>query len=143
MMSKHAKKISSPCWFIENLPKDILLDGELWLGRETFEQMNGVLNSIQNSPLWDKIRYLVFDSPSSKESYKKRIDMLTKLNLPKHISIVDVKECKGNDHLQDCLKEVLTMGGEGLMANKPDALYVPTRTDVLLKVKVLKKIFFI
>ena len=33
LISKQAKDISCPNWFIEGLPKEVKLDGELWMGR--------------------------------------------------------------------------------------------------------------
>ena len=44
LISRHGNKISNPSWFIEEFPKDITLDGELWMGRGTFELLRGIIN---------------------------------------------------------------------------------------------------
>ena len=41
------RKYLCPNWFIEELPKDISLDGELWMGRGTFEKLNKYSNLVQ------------------------------------------------------------------------------------------------
>jgi DNA ligase-1 len=136
MISRYGKKISCPLWFLEGLPGNLTLDGELWLGRGNYEMLNSILLSSKESPLWKNISYVVFDLPSSKEPYEMRLQYLTNLKLPQHVNVVDIVECKGNDHLLLYLAEKMQQGAEGLMANKPLSLYVSRRTDTILKVKV-------
>ena len=45
LISRHGNKILTPSWFIEEFPKEeITLDGELWMGRGTFELLRGIIN---------------------------------------------------------------------------------------------------
>lgn len=136
MTSKHAKHIWCPKWFIEHLPNNVSLDGELWLGRGTLELLGGVLNSKEDTPPWKNIILTIFDMPSSSAPYEIRIRDLTNLVLPHHVRISEVERCRGKNHLQDCLLMILDVGGEGLMLNKPNSVYVASRTDTLLKLKV-------
>jgi DNA ligase-1 len=135
MASKYGKKIPCPDWFIEELPKDITLDGELWMGRGNWELIMKVLNTNDNL-LWKNISFMVFDLPNSNEPYEVRVRDMARLHLPKHVHVVDIEKCKGNNHPLDLLGKILENGGEGLMLNKPGSLYVKMRTDTLLKVKV-------
>jgi DNA ligase-1 len=140
MASRNAKEIRCPGWFTLELPKEKELDGELWLGRGTFEALNGVLqsNDLCNST-WKNISYMVFDLPKSCKTYEDRIRELLDLKLPNHVHVVNSRECKGRGHLEQCISEILEHGGEGIMANKPGSLYANIRTDSLLKVKVLRR----
>jgi DNA ligase-1 len=135
MMSRHGKTIPCPDWFLDGLPKDITLDGELWMGRGTFEILNATLNAPHNSK-WKQISLIIFDMPSSKKPYIVRMEELTKFKLPSHVHLVDVEICKGNNHLHERLIEIMKHGGEGLMINNPNSFYIAQRTDALLKVKV-------
>jgi DNA ligase-1 len=136
LLSKHGKEIVCPSWYISKLPQDISLDGELWLGRGTFELLNGTLNSNEDESAWKNICYMVFDSPNSKDPYETRVRDLAHLELPNSCQIVDMERCRGKDHLRQTLVEMMNHGGEGLMVNKPNSMYFNGRTQTLLKVKV-------
>jgi DNA ligase-1 len=135
LLSRHGKEILCPAWFVEELPKDISLDGELWLGHGTLELLNGLLNSKESGVSWKSIFFITFDFPSSNNPYELRMRDMANLNLPSHVSVVNVEKCRGKDHIQARLAAMLEKGGEGLMANKPNSLYIASRTDRLLKVK--------
>ena len=39
LLSRNGKDLGAPEWFTAGLPKNIRLDGELWMGRGTFDQL--------------------------------------------------------------------------------------------------------
>ena len=43
---RSGKLICTPGWFTENFPEQ-LMDGELWMGRGTFENLSGIVRKIQ------------------------------------------------------------------------------------------------
>src|SRR5271165_34675 len=98
MISRNGKEIMCPAWLTEQLPNNISLDGEFWLGRGTFELTNGILQSFKDSMDWKRITFLVFDSPNSIKPYESRVSDLYNLQeqTPNHIQIVDVIRCRGN-----------------------------------------------
>jgi DNA ligase-1 len=136
IVSKHGKGIWCPDWFIENFPANISLDGELWCNRGAFELLNGVLGSAEDSLSWKQISYMIFDLPSSEEPFEIRMRDLKNMKLPRHVCVLDIERCRGMDHLQSRLVQILDLGGEGLMVNKPNSFYAMMRTNSLLKVKV-------
>jgi DNA ligase-1 len=136
LFSRHSKRIPCPNWFLEDLVGQIALDGELWLGRGKFELLNRIVNSNQENSLWKNIIFMVFDIPTSTKPFEMRLSELQSLTLPSHVRVVNNQQCSGNDHLQECLTEIVACGGEGLMLNKPTSLYIAQRTNTLLKVKV-------
>src|SRR3954470_13571582 len=88
LLSRQGNLIDTSPDFIHGLPCNVSLDGELWMGRGTFEQLTSVLKS--NQPDWEKIQYYVFDIPSLKHiPYKERMEQLRKLKLPQHVHVVN------------------------------------------------------
>jgi DNA ligase-1 len=135
LISKQAKEFSCPAWFTDKFSSEHKLDGELWLGRGKIESLLTIINST-NPQLWNAVKYVIFDMPSSIGSYESRIESLTKLALPPHVAVIETQLCSGNEELIYHLHEIVAAGGEGLMLNKPNSLYVGERTSTLLKVKV-------
>ena len=141
IISKHSKNILCPDWFTNDLPQEIFLDGELWIGRNKLEILQGLMkspfdeNNIWNIG-WKDVNFMIFDLPNSKEIYEIRKQELNEMKLPSHVKVIDSIQCNGNKHLLDTLNEVVKSGGEGLMLNQPNSLYIQERTQSLLKVKV-------
>ena len=133
LSSRKGLVIQVPPNFTLGFPS-IPLDGELWLGRGTLEKMFAIQNATDGD--WSEVKYVLFDLPSSKDPFEIRMDQLKRLNLPSHVSIVEVVRCEGIQHLKRHLHHVVSSGGEGLMALQPQSLYSVGRTSHLLKVKV-------
>lgn len=67
LWSRYGNIIHAPDWFIEKLPQGIMLDGELWGGRGTFQQTRSAVS--KDVPIWDewrKVQYHVFEMPSKR-----------------------------------------------------------------------------
>lgn len=143
LISRNGNEIACPQWFTQGLPNEAL-DGELWMGRSSFEELSAVLNtSVIEDTSWKSIKYMVFDSPQSRQPFEARILTLGKLDLPSHVGILHHEQCKGTDHLLDTLQTTISQGGEGLMLNKQNSSYVGERTESLLKVKVFRISLFL
>ena len=87
------------------------------------------------------IKFVIFDIIISNMPYEIRMDELKKLNLPPHVSIVDIRPCLGMENLTEQLNNIVLSGGEGIVLTKPQSLYESGRTKNRLKVKVIEKIF--
>jgi len=68
--SKNGNVFFAPESFKSSMPKGVILDGELWMGREKYKEVSQVLRR-QNwdskeaqEEAWDKFTFMVFDSPS-------------------------------------------------------------------------------
>ena len=142
LISRQGSTMKCPSWFIEQLPKEFSLDGELWSGRGTFETLMKTLNS-NDSLGWKMIQIIVFDSPNSREPYETRIRNLSNLALPNHVQIIDVNRCRGNEDIGKYLSTIVDLGGEGMMANEMKTLYKPMRVESLLKVKVSNHLIYL
>ena len=60
---RSGKTISAPAWFLDRLPKRPL-DGELWMGRGTFERPSGIVRrAIPDEAEGRQRRCMIFDPP--------------------------------------------------------------------------------
>ncbi|QRV78606.1 ATP-dependent DNA ligase [Ceratobasidium sp. AG-Ba] len=142
MWSRLGNAFTPPKEFLDRLPKDVTLDGELFGGRGKFQDTVSVVKTV-NSPHWQKITFqagpifFIFDIPSrSTEPFEERIDYLKKnlANIPQ-VNVVEHTMCKSREHLLETLKEVERQGGEGVMMRQPASPYEGKRSSTLLKVK--------
>jgi DNA ligase-1 len=135
MVSRQGNVFSAPDFFRKGLP-DVPLDGELWMGRGNFQD-TGIVRADNAGVEWEKVVYLVFDLPSSKEPFEARMAELKRIfakNKPQFARVHEHIRCEGNEHLTRALIDVTEAGGEGMMLRKPGSLYVARRSETLLKV---------
>jgi DNA ligase-1 len=127
----------APDWFVAGLPKTPL-DGELWIGRKTFQRAVGIVKRQDKSELWKELRFLVFDAPAHGGVFEERLtffhDYIAQ-EKPTYAVAHPHETCRGLDHLREELARVEKLGGEGLMMRQPKSLYVAGRSTTLLKVK--------
>ena len=124
-ISKNGKCIFVPSKFSKGLPS-VALDGEIWMGRGTYEKLTSLLKSnISNSAIdkWNEVGYYIFDLPSSSAPYEERLDKLQNLQLPTHVHLVKSIRCNDFKHLNLYLDEILNGGGEGIILREPNSIY--------------------
>lgn len=89
----------------EGLPAGVRLDGELWMRKGTFERLKSVFYSsgrnATESAWKNEVKFVLFDMLDPKLLYEQRIEALRRLNLLPFISVVEVEECCGNEHLNE------------------------------------------
>lgn len=135
---RSGKPIHAPAWFVDALPAQPL-DGELWIGRGSFERVSGIVR--KETPIdaeWHQVRYMVFELPGAPGSFRQRVDQISQLvhqaNVP-WLQRIDQATVSDLNELQQWLATVLAAGGEGLMLHRADAVYETGRSDTLLKLK--------
>ena len=138
LTSRKGNRFIAPAWFTKGFPR-VPLDGELWMGRGTFERLSGVVRR-QNpdDAQWGDIRFMVFDLPSSPATFDERLrrlrEMFEAIESPR-IALVEQFRVADHDTLMEALSRVVAGGGEGLMLHKRSSLYTAGRTDDLLKLR--------
>ena len=137
MSSRSGRLIAIPGWFVNDFP-NYPLDGELWMGRGTFEQMSSL--SRRKEPLesqWRKVKFMVFDLPSHPGSFVERYSTASKdLNVgSRYLELIEQKRFDNQHQLDTWFTEVVADGGEGLMLHKLSSLYVAGRNPNLIKLK--------
>ncbi len=138
LISRAGNIFTPPDWFTEAFP-DIPLDGELWMGRNTFEALSAAARRHPpNTAEWRKIRFCVFDIPGSDAPFSQRLSELRELVNGIHspyLVIVEQRRVTSSAALQALLQSLLKEGAEGVMLHHGDAPYRAVRSDDLLKLK--------
>ena len=137
LFSRTGNRFHAPAWFVAGFPT-VPLDGELWMGRGTFEKLSGVVRRQTPDDAWRQVRFMVFDLPSHRANFNARLQRLKEifatLDSP-HIGLVEQRRVHGREALMALLDTVVEQGGEGLMLRKADSLYRAGRSADLLKLK--------
>ncbi len=122
-----------PDFFKVGLPSTPL-DGELWIGRKQFQRTSGLVRRQDMTDAWKEVRYLIFDAPSMKEPFEKRMNYISNIKTD-YARGHEHYRCKDIKHLKEELDRIEKLGGEGLMLRQPGSLYEVGRSNTLLKVK--------
>ena len=78
---RSGKPIHAPAWFVDALPAQPL-DGELWIGRGSFERVSGIVRKeIPVDAEWRHVRYMIFELPGAPGSFRQRVDQIGELVL--------------------------------------------------------------
>ena len=140
-VSRLGNTFLAPAWFRAVLPA-VALDGELWVGRQCFQETVSIVRRQDAGDQWHKVRFLVFDAPHlSTSPFEARVSWIKDFvdgvvaTGASHVQAVDHQRCKSTDHLRTELARVEGLGGEGLMLRRPASLYESGRSTSLLKVK--------
>jgi DNA ligase-1 len=138
LMSRRGNRFHAPSWFVKNFPA-VPLDGELWMGRGTFDELSGAVRQKQPDDLrWKRVRFMVFDLPAAAGDFDQRLDLMKELfaslDSP-YIAMVQQYKLPDRESLFEHLRHVVQQGGEGLMLHRGAAEYTASRSDDLLKLK--------
>lgn len=87
LWSRYGKVIHAPDWWLDQLPK-YPLDGELYIGRQKFQELMSIVKDINPSPEWKKVVYKIFDVPSANVVFGD--GKINVVNFQKVLSGVDV-----------------------------------------------------
>ncbi|PYI49457.1 MAG: DNA ligase [Verrucomicrobia bacterium] len=137
LWSRKGNLIHAPDYFLAELPRDVALDGELWIGYGKFEETASIVRSETPDDRWKRVRFMVFDAPQAKGTFEERMQFL-RATLPegkRFVRVVAQERCKGVTQLLAERDRVVRLGGEGLMLRQPASAYEAGRSSTLLKVK--------
>ena len=137
--SRSGNVFHAPKWFVDAMPRNIALDGELFTKRGDFQRVMGIVR--KNTPVddeWRHVKYMVFDLPNPTMAFEDRYESLKAIvrqaSTP-FLVLVENTIVKSRDQLDDLHNRVLAKGGEGLMLRIPGSLYEHKRSSNLLKLK--------
>lgn len=145
----------APEWFLMALPPNTPLDGELWVGRENFQEMGVVRKKNPDPEEWIPVKYVVYDLPDEEKPFEERIKKLQKIvkdmnvrwnivrkKLPEPFNTVECPliyakqtKIKSYEQMDKLYKSITQKGGEGIMLKNPKSLYEGGRSANMLKVK--------
>lgn len=130
--------IHAPAWFTAGFPKHAL-DGELWMGRQSFERVSGAVRKLEASDAeWKNITYQLYELPNGEGNFSARIETLESSVKNARVAWLQVlPQSRVADRLalKVMLDKITHGGGEGLMLHRHDAQWQTGRSEVLLKLK--------
>ena len=132
LLTRSGKDLNPPLSFIAGLPKNMRLDGELWMGRGTFDTLVSVIQK-KNSD-WAGVKFLVFDL-ADVGTFEDRRERLESASFPDHVQVVQHVALACHDDLDRMERLVVGMGGEGVVIRRPGCKYRPGRAGDVIKVK--------
>jgi DNA ligase-1 len=153
-LSRQGKLFNSPEWFTKAMP-DENLDGELWVGRDNFQEMGEVRRKNPEKDAWKNIKYIVYDLPDYPVCFRERLIRLkevvseaetrwkktrvalgepfTSFDFP--IIVAEQIPLKNKSQLNSIYKSIINNGGEGVMFKNPNSDYEDKRSNNMLKYK--------
>ncbi|MCL1143006.1 DNA ligase [Shewanella gaetbuli] len=128
--------IRAPAWFSKDFPS-MPIEGELWIDRGQFEWVSGLVRQHKpNENDWRKVKFMLFDLPTSKEPFSVRLQQLnTVASQSVYLEVIEQQTVKNVEALYQLLDDVVALGGEGLMLHHKNALYQVGRVNHILKLK--------
>ena len=130
--------IHAPAWFTAGFPHHAL-DGELWMGRQSFEHLSAAVRRQEpNETEWKNISYQLYELPEGEGDFAARIRTLetavAQLSVP-WLQVLPQNRVSDKVALKLMLDKIVHGGGEGLMLHRIDAQWQTGRSEVLLKLK--------
>jgi DNA ligase-1 len=142
LISRQGNLINTPKWFTKNWPT-IPMDGELWLGRNTFQSL---MSCIKSRPIleekskncWVEVQFMIFDLPEDTNQFHLRVKQMNHLvqkTNSDNLGVIKQEILKGTKALDNKLTTIMNGHGEGLMLHLANAYYKVGRNKALLKLK--------
>ena len=138
LLSRNGNPFYAPDYFTKDLPVDVTLDGELFLGWGQFQKCVSITRWQDENDEWKDVKYLIFDGPSLKGNFSSRLKQLKTIladTKNKFVKLHEHEVCKDDEHLQWEMDWVTSLGGEGMMIWDPKSPYEYWRSESMLKVK--------
>ncbi|MDE2100947.1 MAG: hypothetical protein KGL39_27115 [Patescibacteria group bacterium] len=135
LWTREGNIIPAPAWFIDELPKGIQLDGEIWCGRGQF-QLARV--AVQYGHFAGNERYMVFDAPRACGAWDTRITAAAQLINDRSAIACTVawQIIQSREQLREIFERITALGGEGVVIRNPAvSRYETGLTMNMLKIK--------
>lgn len=120
LTTKSGRPINAPDWITDKLPRDAVLDGEIY--HWNFQKVRKAVLGDK----WDHgVEFVVFDLVDTKSVYSKRLHTLKNLYKKCNFKLVVQYEIKNQSTLKDLMTQVVEQKEEGLVLRDPNGKYEP------------------
>ena len=142
-ISRQGNVYTAPAWFTAALPQ-VVLDGELWMGRKAFQRPVSVVRRADGPEAWKDVCFVAFDMPNCDGAFEHRQAVMralydgsiaTSTVAERYWRVLTQDRCSGMEGMLTRLKLVVGQGAEGLMLRQPGSAYEVGRSSTLLKIK--------
>ncbi len=135
---RSGRLIWAPEWFTRDFPRQPM-DGELWMGRNTFERVSAAVRRKQpDDQEWRRIEYRLFELPGASGTFTQRVEQMRSLTRDAGISWLQPVEqfrLASEAELLAKLDQIVAAGGEGVILHRAESYYHGGRSGDLLKLK--------
>ena len=121
-VTRHGKTLNPPAWFAAGMPEGVRLDGELYMGRDTFAQLQSAMQ--RKGSDWAGIQFHIFDLAAPRMVTTERIAKLAKISLPTHCQLVSHIEVSAAE-LDTMEASIVAGNGEGICLRHKNESYRP------------------
>ena len=146
-VSRNGNIFPTPPDFKKWLPTNVSLDGELFMGRDKFQQCGLFRKKEVDFEAWEKanVTYQIFDSPTMTGMFEERTSKIQQIikeqcrKFSDKCPLIMTKQIKVKNEI-DVYKQfdkLVNKGAEGVMLRAPNSPYDKKRSNYLLKVKQL------
>ncbi|WP_373098894.1 MULTISPECIES: DNA ligase [Pasteurellaceae] len=136
LFTRQNKILTPPSYFIKDFPP-FAIDGELFTQRDQFERISSIVRS-QKDKGWETMKLYVFDVPDAEGDLFQRLavleDYLARHPTP-YIRIIEQIPVQNTQQVQDFLRRIEELKGEGIVLRNPQAPYENKRSTQILKLK--------
>ncbi|WP_340680942.1 DNA ligase [Paraglaciecola sp.] len=137
LFTRNGHVINTPAWFVKDFPSQVL-EGELWLAHQRFEQTVSIVLRDNPSDDWQNIKFMLFDLPQHKGTFSQRLielQLLVDTVASPYLQLIPQFKLASHSQLMFRLDELVAQGAEGLMLHHQDAYYQDGRSANILKLK--------
>ena len=141
--TRRGNELTPPPSMLALLPRDLRLDGELWLGRGRFEQTWAAVQRPQEAT-WSEVKFMVFDAPGARGGFEERLET-ARVRLGRggafaeatsdRVQVVGTRACEDVTTKEALLEHVCQRGGEGLILRRACSRFVAGHSPDLFKCK--------
>jgi len=132
LLTRNGKDLKAPASFTSGLPKGARLDGELWMGRGTFDHLVSTIQKAGSD--WVGVKFMVFDLAEA-GTFEDRDAKLQQMEIAHPAELVLHIALQGHDELCSRESAIVAAGGEGCVIRRPGSPYRPGRMGDVIKVK--------
>lgn len=143
--------INVPKWFLNALPLNISIEGELYIGKKSFDKTGIFRQRVAreiDEVTWKQTRFMLFDMPvltNDSSTYIERDTQLKTIveqiradwnhDFECPFTYIEKTIIKDAKHLNNMFTNAINDDEEGLVIMKPDSRYINNRSNSFLKVK--------
>lgn len=138
LFSSYGNIIYAPSMWLDALPLDVCLDGELYLGVRSLQATLSIARTKVPDSRWGKLCYKVFDVPfGPTRPYREIEAVLTDCanSIVSPVKQERIPLIKSVPWVEGRLADVVAAGGEGLILRATTLYWEPRRSKSILKVK--------
>ncbi|QSX35054.1 DNA ligase [Shewanella avicenniae] len=135
LYSRSGMVINAPSWFIAGFPNEPL-EGELWAGYGSFEQVSLAARGGTDAERWRSIQYWLFDAPAALGDFEQRYQHFQAFDgITPYLKVIPQQRGTDIKSLQQQLDDIVSRGGEGLILHYRKAPIVAGRSPYVFKFK--------